>query len=462
MRVLCRVSELHTRSEMATSGSEVQAFEDSDGDKVATKITTDNHIRNAKPGAEPYRRPVGKGLYLEIRPSGAKLWRYRYRIGGKENLFALGEYPSRPIPRAETPEQAANRRASGTYTLAEAVTAREDARALVRQGIHPSHQRQAQKAAQIAKNANTFESVAREWIEKNRAKWSGYYLNQVDSFLGADVFPKIGNSPIRNVTAAQLLEILEAVHKRAPTVALLLRQWCSAIFRYGVATLRADGDPVAALRGAFHRPKPVHKTPLTRSDIPAFFSALDAYGGYEQTKAAFRLAMLTFVRPGELRKGEWAEFDLDRAEWRIPAERMKMREPHIVPLSVQAVTVLRGLHTLTGGQRWLFPNQRRPKEHMSMTTLNRALERMKFNGTEGRDFSAHGFRATASTMLNELGFRSDVIERQLAHKERNQVRGSYNRAEYLGERRQMMQAWADQVDAMASGAANVVPIRQTA
>lgn len=447
---------------MATAATDTQAFEDSDGEKVAAKITTDSHIRNAKPGADPYKRPVGKGLYLEIRPSGAKLWRYRYRIGGKENLYALGEYPSRPIPRAETPEQAANRRAAGIYTLAEAVTAREDARALVKQGIHPAHQRQAQKAAQIARNANTFHAVAEDWIGKNRAKWSGYYLNQVESFLGADVFPKIGATPIRSVTAAQLLEILEAVHKRAPTVALLLRQWCSAIFRYGVATLRADGDPVAALRGAFHRPKTVHKTPLSRADIPAFFAALDAYGGYEQTKCALRLAMLTFVRPGELRKGEWAEFDLDLAEWRIPAERMKMRESHIVPLSAQAVAVLRELHRLTGGQRFLFPNQRRPKEHMSMTTLNRALERMKFNGTGGRDFSAHGFRATASTMLNELGFRSDVIERQLAHKERNQVRNSYNRAEYLAERRQMMQAWADHVDSMAQGAANALELKATA
>jgi integrase len=447
---------------MAITGKAGRAVDDSGGEKVAAKITTDNHIRNAKPGAEPYKRLVGKGLYLEIRPNGAKLWRYRYRIGGKENMFALGEYPSGPIPRAETPRQAAIRRAAGTYTLAEAVTAREEARALVKQGLHPAHQRQAQKAAQIAMNANTFEAVAAEWIGKNQVKWSGYYLHQVQSFLRADVFPKIGATPIRNVTAAQLLKILEAVHKRAPTVALLLRQWCSAIFRYGVATLRADGDPVSALRGAFHRPRTVHKTPLTRADIPTFFAALDAYGGYEQTKCALRLAMLTFVRPGELRKGEWMEFDLDRAEWRIPAERMKMRESHIVPLSVQAVTVLRELQRLTGGQRFLFPNQRRPNEHMSMTTLNRALERMKFNGTEGRDFSAHGFRATASTMLNELGFRPDVIERQLAHKERNQVRSSYNRAEYLPERRQMMQAWADQVDAMARGLENVVPLRRAA
>lgn len=423
---------------------------------------TDTAIRSAKPGPKPIKLAAGKGLYLEVRPSGAKLWRYRYRIGGKENLFALGEYPAKPIPSSESPEAKAKRREAYVFTLAEAVQEREEARALVKQGIHPVHRRHARKAEQLAKNSNTFQAIAEEWVERNSAKWSGYYLHQVTTFLAADIYSTLGTIPVRDITAAQMLAVLTKVHSRAPTVALLLRQWCSAIFRYAVATLRADADPVAALRGAFHRPKTKHKTPLSRADIPDFFKALDQYGGNVTTKAALRLALLTFVRPSELRKAEWFEFSLGRAEWRIPAERMKMREAHIVPLSSQAVAVLRELHTLTGGQRWLFPNQRRPKEHMSMTTLNRALERMKFNGTESRDFSAHGFRATASTMLNELGFRPDVIERQLAHKERDQVRGSYNRAEYLAERRQMMQAWADQVDAMASGGANIVPLRQSA
>lgn len=423
---------------------------------------TDTAIRQTKPGGKPVKLSAGKGLYLEVRPSGAKLWRYRYRIDGKENLFALGEYPERPIPTGEPAGDAERRRMAGVLTLAEAIRERDEARALTKQGIHPAHKRQARKAEQIARNANTFRAVAEEWIGKNRAKWSGYYLHQVASFLGADVFPVVGALPIRDITAAQMLRILDGVHNRAPTVALLLRQWSSAIFRYAVATLRADNDPVAALRGAFQRPKTRHKTPLTRADVPVFFQALEAYGGNAQTKAALRLAMLTFVRPGELRKAEWSEFDLDLVEWRIPAERMKMRETHVVPLSTQAVAVLKELRALTGGQRWLFPNQRRPREHMSMTTLNRALERMKFNGTESRDFSAHGFRATASTMLNELGFRPDVIERQLAHKERNQVRRSYNQAEYLVERQQMMQAWADQVDAMASGSNKVLPLKRSA
>ena len=232
----------------------------------------------------------------------------------------------------------------------------------------------------------------------------------------------------------------------------------SAIFRYAVATLRADVDPAAALKGAIHRPKVQHSKPLTRKQIPDFLKALENFGGYRTTAIAMRLLMLTFVRTVELRGAEWVEFDLDGAEWRIPAERMKMREPHTVPLSSQAVELLNELHALTGGQRLLFPNYRRPKTCMTATTLNRAIERMGFGGK----FSGHGFRATASTMLNELGYRSDLIERQLAHAERSKVRASYNQAEYMPERIAMMQAWADLIDEMAKPQSNVTPIKAAA
>ena len=263
----------------------------------------------------------------------------------------------------------------------------------------------------------------------------------------ADVFPFVGKLPIRSVSAAHLLEVLNRIEGRgAATVALLVRQWSSAVFRYAVATLRADADPAAALKGAIQRPRVQHHKPLTREQIGEFSKALEQYGGYRTTVIALRLMLLTFVRTVELRKAEWHEFDLDRAEWRIPAERMKMRESHIVPLSAQAVELLRELNTHTGGRRLLFPNLRKPNECMTATTLNRALERMGFNGKDSIGFSAHGFRATASTMLNEMGCRADVIERQLAHAERNKVRASYNQAEYLDERRQMMQAWADDID----------------
>lgn len=388
---------------------------------------TDAKIRNTKPSAKPIKITDGGGLHLEVRPTGAKLWRYRYRIAGKENVFAIGEYPH--------------------VSLAEARMQRDQARALVKQGLHPAHSRQAAQLATHTANANTFEAVAREWVSKKAPSWTPYYRRQVESFLGADVFPYIGKLPIRLVTSAHLLEIIRRIEGRgAATVALLVRQWSSAIFRYAVATLRADSDPAAALRGAIHRPKVRHHKPLSRDQIGEFTKRLEQYGGYRTTVIALRLMLLTFVRTVELRKSEWVEFDLDGAEWRIPAERMKVREPHVVPLSKQSVALLRELHTYTGGRGYLFPNYRRPNDCMTATTLNRALERMGLNGKGSIGFSAHGFRATASTILNELNYRPDVIERQLAHAERDKVRASYNQAEYMDERKAMMQAWADYLD----------------
>lgn len=385
---------------------------------------TDAKIRNTKSGPKPAKLADGGGLYLEVRPTGAKLWRFRYRIAGKENVFAIGEYPS--------------------ICLAEARAEHSKARALVKQGVHPSHNRQAERLSSQVANANTFEAVAREWISKKSPRWTAYYLRQVTRFLESDVFPLIGKLPIRTVTSAHLLEAIRRIEARgAETVAVLVRQWSSAIFRYAVATLRADGDPAAALKGAIHRPKVEHHKPLSRNQIVDFKDAVGKYGGYRTTVIALQLMLLTFVRTVELRKAEWSEFDLEHAEWRIPAERMKMREPHIVPLSKQAVDLLRELQTYTGGRGFLFPNYRSPKECMTATTLNRALERMGFNGKDSIGFSAHGFRATASTLLNEMGYRPDVIERQLAHAERDKVRASYNHAEYMEERTAMMQEWAD-------------------
>lgn len=390
---------------------------------------TDAKIRTAKPASKSTKLADGGGLYLEVRPTGAKLWRYRYRIAGKENVFAIGEYPA--------------------VSLADARGEHVRARALVADAVHPSHSRKVERLSNLVANANTFEAVAIEWVAKKSANWTAYYHRQVESVLRADVFPHVGKLPIRRVTAAHLLEIVRRVEKRgAATIALLIRQWSSAIFRYAVATLRADGDPAAALRGAVERSKVVHYRPLSRTQIAHFVDELGRYGGYRTTVIALRLMLLTFVRTVELRKAQWSEFDLDDAEWRIPAERMKMREPHIVPLSKQAVELLQELRTYTGGRGLLFPNYRRPNECMTATTLNRALERMGFNGKGGIGFSAHGFRATASTILNELGYRADVIERQLAHAERNKVRASYNQAEYLGERQVMMQDWANFIDGL--------------
>lgn len=399
-----------------------------------TASLTDSHARNAKPKERPYKLTDGHGLFLLVKPSGKKSWRYRYRIGGVENLFAIGDYPQ--------------------LGLRQAREGRDQARSLVKNGIHPAAHRKAARLVGAIAAGNTFAVVSREWIDQNRSKWTPYYLAQVETVLTDDVFPHVGKLPIKTVHASQLLAILRRVANRgAPTIAILIRQWCSAIFRYAVATLRADADPSAALKGAISRPKVRHKKSLATKELGKLIERLSTAQITPQVRIALHLLLLTFVRPGELRQAAWSEFDLDAAEWRIPAERMKMGESHIVPLSRQALDLLRELKVMDQGRSLLFPNLRDPKRPMSPTTMNRSLERMGYAGT----FSAHGFRATASTLLNELGYRPDVIERQLAHRERNKVRASYNHASYLPERRMMMEQWADYIRAAAFSPA-IVPI----
>lgn len=404
---------------------------------------TDVKIRQSKASEKVLKLTDGHGLYLEVKPNGSKLWRYRYKIAGKENLFAVGEYPS--------------------VSLQDARKARDDARELVKQGIHPSHARQSTLANQLAKNANTFESVAREWLEKKVGKWSPYSLKQATNCIEQNAFPKIGRLPIRNVTAAHLLEILQAMEKRgAETYALQLRQWCSAIFRHAVVTLRADADPAAALKGAIHRPQVNHSKAMSVDTIGDFKAKLNKYGGNRTTVLAMRLMLYTFVRTVELRMAPWVEFDLDEAEWRIPAERMKMRRFHVVPLPRQAVQLLKELHKITGAGNWLFPNFRRPDDVMSATTINRALEHM---GYASGLWTGHDFRATASTQLHEMGYRPEVIERQLAHVEKNKTKSAYNHAEYLTERRELMQAWADWIDSIPAkdaGSTLKLPVHEAA
>jgi integrase len=397
---------------------------------------TDIAIKKAKPKKKPYKLSDFGGLYILVKPNGSKLWRWKYRIDGKENVYSVGEYP--------------------TVSYIDARVERDKARLLVKQGINPAHDRQSQKAAQLGDNANNFYVVARSWIDQRRSKWAPNYLRQIESTLAADVYPHIGNLPMRSITAAHLLAIIKRVEKRdSKTVAILIRQWVGAVFRYAAAHLLVDSDPSSMLKGVIDKSKVKHSQPLTKKDIPKFINALESYGGYRPTIIALKLLMLTFVRTVELREAEWKEFDLDLEEWHIPAERMKMREAHTVPLSQQAVELLLELQTLTGINGLLFPNYRYPKTCMSPTTLNRALESMGYGGR----LTAHCFRSTASTMLNELHYRSDLIERQLAHADRDKTRASYNRAEYLPERKEMMQAWANMVDEMAKPVSNVSPIK---
>jgi integrase len=299
---------------------------------------------------------------------------------------------------------------------------------------------------------NTFKAVSEAWLEENKPHWSARYHDQAERAFKKHLYPTLEDLPIRQVTAPLLRDTIKTAGKTAPTVAILLRQWVSAVFRYAVMHDLAEHDPAAALKGLVKRPKVRHNPPLEQKEIPKLIAKLDKHGGYATTKIAIRLLMLTFVRTVELRAAEWEEIDLEAAIWRIPKERMKMGEEHIVPLSGQAVELLKQLYELSGNRKYLFPNYRSPRTCMTATTINRALERMGYAGK----FSGHGFRSTASTILNEMGYRSDLIEKQLAHTERNTVRASYNQAQYLDERREMMQGWANLIDQLASGS-NVVP-----
>lgn len=428
-------------------------------DQKREPITSDTQIRALKAEDAPYRHTIegGKGLCIEVSTIGTKLWRYRYKLWDekknkvREYMYAMGEYCK--APEVETAAQAAQRRAAGQFTLEEARIERIRLRGLVKQGIHPKRERDQQTAVNRAEQANTFESVAREWLAKRARKWSAKTVNLVTGMLELDVFPKIGSKAIRKVTAADLLAIMEAVEARAPSVAFALRQHCGAVFRYGMSKLLVDGDPTAALKGAIDKPAVKHHTPLTSAEIPGLREKLD------ESKAlsaiALQLLLVTFVRTIELRAAEWKEFDLSAAMWKVPPERMKGRREHLVPLSTQAVAFLRKLHKITGSDKYLFPNQRKPNAYMGETTIRHALHRL---GYEGK-FSPHGFRSTGSTHLNEMNYRYDVIEAQLAHKEKDETRGSYNRAQYMPERKAMMQEWADYIDMLCNGA-NVTPIRK--
>ena len=413
---------------------------------------TDVVIRNTKlpkKGHAPKLLRDGKGLRLLIRHTGTRSWQYRYRIDDRENIYTIGEYF--PDGRA------------GHVTLDDARKARAAARLLVKQGTHPQHQRRSEKASRIASNKATFEAMTREWL--STAGWTPRRRAQAMRWLERDVFPAFGSLPIRDVTSQMILECMRRVatgtgreRRPAPTVALQIRQYCSAVFRYAVANLKAKRDPTVDIRDAIKRPPVRKRRPPKRERITALIRALDNYPGDPVTAIALRLLMHTFVRQGELRGATWSEFDLNDATWRIPAERMKMREPHIVPLSAQAIALLRRLQAITGKREHPFPNHKRPRSFMGNTTLNAALVRIGF----ANELTPHGFRRLASTMLNEMGFRADVIERQLAHDERNSVRSSYNYAEYLPERHVMMQRWSDLLDSYANEESNVVPIGKVA
>jgi len=400
---------------------------------------TDVKLRSLKRAEKLYRVADSGGLCIEVQPSGSRLWRFRYRFGGKAKMLSLGAYPECP--------------------LTEARRKRDELRAELRAGSDPSDQRKAAKMSERNAAATSFESVAREWFEKISPSLAPATAEKTVRFLERDVFPWVGVRPIASINAQELLPVLRRIEGRgAVETSHRVHQTCSRIFRYAVVTGRAQRDPAADLRGALAPIKTTHRAAITEPNgLADLLRAIDGYRGHFATTCALRLAPLVFVRPGELRHAEWAEIDLKAAEWRIPAAKMKMRADHIVPLSVQAVEILRELQPLTSRSRYVFPSLRSAHRPMSENTINAALRRLGFDKGQ---MTGHGFRATASSLLNEQGWNRDAVERQLAHAERNKVRAAYNRAEHLPERRKMMQAWADYLDSLRNGEMKVTPLRR--
>lgn len=406
---------------------------------------TDVQCRNAKPKATAYKLPDGRGLFLEIKPNGTKAWRYRFELAHgttrRESTYAIGDYTA--APSGESADDAALRRAGGRFTLAEARLERDKARALVKQGINPAHHRQLEKIKRAQAHADTFEAVATDWLALK--DWEEKTKARTLDMLTRVVFPKIGALPVRSITPAHVLDVLQTAHKKnGPTVAAAARRAMSGVFSLAISTLRADVDPVQPVRNALPPNKTQHKEALSPDQIGQLLRDIDAHGGRHETLTAFRLMWLTLCRPSEAVEAEWSEFDLDAALWRIPAARMKKRKAHIIPLPRQAVDMLRALQGLTGRYRHLFPHRDDRTKPMVVASFRQMLKERGWSGK----YSPHATRTTGSTRLNELEFPRDWIERQLAHDEPNNVRRTYNHADYLSQRAGMMQQWADLLEAL--------------
>lgn len=396
---------------------------------------TDTAVRNAKPKDKPYKLSDSGGLFLAVQPSGGRWWRYKYRFAGVEKSIGFGTYPDTSLRAAREQHAEARRKLAA--------------------GIDPSAERQAAKAAGAERAANSFEAIAREWHAKQAKKWEPSTTEKARARLENDLFPWIGSRPVAEITTPEVLQALRRVESRSVDTAHRVLQDAVKVIRYAIQTGRAERNPAAELQGALEPRRKSHFASIIEPPkVGELLRALHGYSGQPATAAALKLAPLLFVRPGELRAMEWGEIDLDKAEWNIPAERMKMRAAHLVPLSSQAVEVLRELHPITGRSRFVFPSLGAADRPMSENTVNAALRRLGYSGDE---MTGHGFRAMARTILDEvLHFRPDYIEHQLAHAIRDPNGRAYNRTAHLPERRKMMQAWADYLDGLKVGG-NVVP-----
>lgn len=396
-------------------------------------MLNDTRVRSAKSREKAFKLSDERGLFLLVMPTGSRLWRLKYRVNGREKLISLGAYPDVTLKRAREKRDAARR--------------------LIADGIDPSVQRKAERAAL----AQSFEGVAKEWLELQTKSLAPETISILTARLDSGLYPYIGSRPISAITAQEVLSALRRIESRGRhETAHRVRALAGRVFRYAVATGRAQHDVAADLIGALAPVKSKNfASVIDPVRVGELMRAIHGYSGHPVTALALKLAPLVFVRPGELRAAEWTEFDLVNAEWRIPGERMKMGEPHVVPLSRQALAILRELQPLARGGKYLFPSLRTRDRPMSDNTINAALRRMGYTSEEQ---TGHGFRSMASTLLNEQGFPPDVIELQLAHTERNKVRAAYNKAQRLPERRKMMQAWADYLDGLRAGG-NVVPLK---
>ncbi|OTA21757.1 integrase [Xenorhabdus beddingii] len=389
---------------------------------------TDLMIKRAKPKEKAYTLADGNGLSLLIDTNGSKGWRYRYQFAGKTKMLSLGVYP--------------------VVTLTEARAKRDEARKLVVNGINPSEVRKAEKLSAANLIENTFENITREWYEKRKDRWSASYALEMMETFEKDVFPYIGKKPIAEIKPMDLMAVLSLLNDRGATEKLRkVRQRCGEVWRYAIVTGRAEYNPAPDLASAFIPHKKSHYPFLTVDELHEFYKALNAYTGSFIVKMGMRLQMILGVRPGELRKAEWSEIDLDKAIWEISAEKMKMRRPHIVPLSQQAIDILEQMKPITGQGKYLFPGRIKQSQPMSEMALNVLIKRIGYTGRA----TGHGFRHTMSTILHEQGYPSEWIETQLAHVDKNSIRGTYNHAQYLDGRKEMLQWYADYMEMLERG-----------
>lgn len=401
---------------------------------------TDPAVRTAKPAEKPYRLADGGGLYLEVYPNGSKYWRLKYRHAGKEKRIAMGVYPG--------------------VSLKDARELRDAAKALLLTGANPADtmtKREKTRAARL-KTENSFEALAREWHEAMASRWKPVHADKVLSSLEAEAFPSLGNRPIAEITAPEVLDVLRSIERRgALDTASRTAQRLAGIFRFAIQTGRANFNPAADMQGALKSKPVTHRTALSREELPEFMKSLETSRIDDITRAALALTLLTAQRTGEIIGARWEEFDLAAGLWRIPGPRMKMQQPHTVPLSRQALAVLESLRAISGAVGLLFPGRMDRSQSISNNTMLYALYRMGWH----KRATVHGFRSVFSTIANESGFNPDAIERQLAHRDRNAIRSAYNRGDYLEERKKMMQWWADFLDGMKAGG-NVIPLFKTA